>query len=65
MDQHLTLRECAVGNTASIEDAATCENIERDIQHQSNELHSAERNLCGLQAQIAGTSARRHPCGRQ
>jgi hypothetical protein len=54
-----------VGNTASIEDAATCENIERDIQQQSNELHSAERSLCGLQAQIAGTSARRHPCGKQ
>jgi hypothetical protein len=65
MDQHLTLRECAVGNEDSIEDAATCENIKRDIEQQSDELHRAERSLCGLQAEIAGTSARGHPCGRQ
>ena len=65
MDQHLTLRECAVGNEASIEDAATCENIARDIQQQSEELQEREHSLCELQAKIAGTSFRAHPCGRQ
>jgi hypothetical protein len=65
MDQHLTLRECAAGNEASIEDAATCENIASNIQQQREELHRAEGSLCDLQAKIAGTSARGHPCGRQ
>ena len=42
-----------------------CENIASNIQQQREELHRAEGSLCDLQAKIAGTSARGHPCGRQ
>jgi hypothetical protein len=48
-----------------VEDAAKCENIKSTMQKQIDELHCAERNLCDLHTQIAGTHDPGHPSGRQ
>lgn len=52
-------------NEASVQDAATGEEIANNMRQQSDELLRAEAKLCVLQAQITGTPARRLRCCRQ
>lgn len=52
-------------NEASVQDAATGEEIANNMRQQSDELLRAEAKLCVLQAQITGIPACRHRCCRQ